>query len=55
MVTLNLTEQQLQALVGLLDAGVRSTGLQSAPGAAELLGLIDQAVKEARARKESTE
>lgn len=50
MVELKLTEQQLQTLVGLVDAGVRSTGLQSVPGAAELLGIIDASVKEAQAQ-----
>lgn len=52
MVELKLTEQQLQALVGLLDAGVRSSGLQAVPGAAELLGLIDASVKEAQAKQQ---
>lgn len=50
MVELKLTEQQLQTLVGLVDAGVRSTGLQAVPGAAELLGIIDAAVKAAQAQ-----
>ena len=48
MVTIELNEQQLQVLVGLLDAGVRSTGLQSVPNAAALLNIIEQAVQKAK-------
>ena len=42
---ITLTESELQALAGLLDAGVRATGLRSAPDAARLLSRIDGAEK----------
>lgn len=43
MFTLNLTEKQLQALAGLIDAGVRATGIRGVKDAAELLEVIEQA------------
>ena len=46
MITLTLNEQELQALVGLLDAGVRSTGLQSVTAAAHLFQIIEAATKQ---------
>jgi hypothetical protein len=46
MIELKLTKEQLQALVGLLDAGVRSTGLQAVGAASELLQLITKATEE---------
>lgn len=42
---ITLTETELQALAGLIDAGVRATGLRSAPDAARLLSRIDGAEK----------
>ena len=50
MIELKLSEQQLQALVGLIDAGIKATGIAGVKAGAELLGLIEQAVTEARAR-----
>lgn len=44
MITLTLTEQELQALSGLLDAGVRSTGLASIKAAYGLLAKLEEAV-----------
>lgn len=41
--TLELTEQELQALAGLLDAGVRHTGLRAIKDAAGLLAKIERA------------
>ncbi|MBK8200354.1 MAG: hypothetical protein IPK75_18560 [Acidobacteria bacterium] len=40
---ITLTESELQALAGLIDAGVRATGLRSAPDAARLLSRIEAA------------
>lgn len=46
-VTLTLTEQELQALAGLLDAGVKATGLAGVKTAASLLTKLEEAVAEA--------
>lgn len=43
MMRLELTEAELQALAGLLDAGVRATGLRSVKDAAKLLEKIEAA------------
>lgn len=51
MVTITLNEQELQALVGLLDAGVRSTGLQSVTAASHLFQLIEAATKQPKAKE----
>lgn len=48
MITLTLTEKQLQALAGLIDAGVRASGLQAVASAAEIIALIEAAVAAAR-------
>ena len=40
---ITLTESELQSLVGLLDAGVRATGLRSVKEAATLLSRIEGA------------
>lgn len=40
---ITLTDTELQALAGLLDAGVRSTGLRSVSDAAQLLSRIEGA------------
>lgn len=40
---ITLTETELQALAGLLDAGVRATGLRSVKDAAALLSRIEGA------------
>lgn len=45
MVTLSLNDQELNALVTLLDAGVKSLGLQSATAAAVLAQRIEEARK----------
>lgn len=44
---LKLTDEQLQALVGLIDAGVRATGLRSVKDTASLMEVIERAEKEA--------
>lgn len=43
-VTLTLDQNELQALAGLLDAGVKATGLQSVKLAASLLTKLEEAV-----------
>ena len=42
-ITLILTEAEANALISLIDAGVRSTGLQSAEAAASLFNKIKSA------------
>lgn len=49
MIELKLTEQELQALAGLIDAGVRSTGLRGVKEAAVLLDKIERAAEAAKA------
>ena len=49
MITLTLDQNELQALAGLLDAGVKATGLQSVKLAASLLTKLEAAVAEANA------
>ena len=43
MITLTLTEQELQALAGLLDAGVKAVGLRAVKDAASLLEKMETA------------
>lgn len=47
MITLTFTEQELQAIAGLLDAGVKATGLAGVKTAATLLTKLEEAVAEA--------
>jgi hypothetical protein len=49
IITIQLTQAQVQALAGLLDAGLRATGLRAAKDAAELLGIIETATADAQA------
>lgn len=46
-VTLTLSNDELQALAGLLDAGVKAVGLGSVKSAAALLAKLEAAVEEA--------
>ena len=48
-VTLTLNNEELQALAGLLDAGVKAVGLTSVKSAAALLVKLEAAVAEANA------
>ena len=48
MITLKLTEQELGALSGLMDLGVKAGGLQVATAAAHLLAKLEAAAKEAK-------
>jgi len=43
MITLTLTEQETQALAGLLDAGVKAIGLRAVKDAASLLDKLEEA------------
>jgi hypothetical protein len=43
MITLTLTEQEVQALAGLLDAGVKAVGLRAVKDAASLLTKMEEA------------
>jgi hypothetical protein len=45
MITLKLTEQEVQALAGLLDAGVKALGLRSVKDAASLLEKLETATQ----------
>ena len=58
MITLTLTEQEIQALAGLLDAGVKAVGLRAVKDAATLLSKLEtaaQSVEEATTPKEETD
>ena len=43
MIRIEFTEEELQSLVGLLDAGVRATGIRAAKEAAALLTKLEDA------------
>ena len=43
MTVIELNEQQLQALVGLIDARVRASGIRGAKDAAGLIDIIEAA------------
>jgi hypothetical protein len=45
MITLNLTDHELQALAGLLDAGVKAIGLRAVKDAATLLAKLEEATQ----------
>ena len=48
-VTITLSQDEITALAGLLDAGVKATGLQGVKQAAAILTKLEQAVAEANA------
>jgi ABC-type siderophore export system fused ATPase/permease subunit len=48
MITLTLTEQELQALVAIIDAGQKALGLQASRACAILQDKIDAAAKAAQ-------
>lgn len=52
-VKLELSQEELQALAGLIDAGVKAMGLQAARPAAVLLGKMEEAVAAANAAQEA--
>lgn len=45
MIKIELTDQELQALAGLLDAGVKALGLRAVKDAATLLDKLEEATK----------
>jgi hypothetical protein len=45
MHNIELTDSELQALVGLIDAGVRATGLRAVKDAASLLEKLEAAAQ----------
>ncbi len=53
MITIELTQEELQALAGLLDAGVKATGLQGVKQAASILTKLEAAVAAANETKET--
>ena len=46
-VTITLNNEELQSLAGLLDAGIKATGLQGVKQAAAILVKLEAAVAEA--------
>ncbi len=52
MIKIELNQQELQALAGLIDLGVKSAGLSAVKTAASLLEKLEQAVAEANAKPE---
>ena len=52
MITIELNNEELQALAGLLDAGVKATGLQGVKQAASILTKLEAAVAAANAKPE---
>jgi hypothetical protein len=46
MITLTLTEQEVQTLAGLMDAGVKAIGLRAVKDAALLLEKLEAATQE---------
>jgi hypothetical protein len=46
MYTLKLTEEELQSLAGLLDAGVKALGIRAVKDAANLLEKLETVEKE---------
>lgn len=48
-VTITLTQDELTALAGLMDAGIKATGLQGVKAAASILTKLEAAVAEANA------
>ena len=51
MIKIELTKQQFQALCGLIDVGIRGTGLRSVKDAAEIMAVLDAALVEAQKPK----
>ena len=55
MIKFELTQDELTALAGLIDAGVKTLGLASVKQAASLLTKLEAAVAEANAKPQETE
>ena len=54
-ITLELTEAEFQALAGLIDAGVRASGLRSVKEAAVILEKLEKAAGSQAASEEEKE
>ena len=52
MIKIELTSEELQSLVGLVDSGVKTLGLAAVKSAAALLVKLESAVAEANEQKE---
>ena len=55
MITITLTQEEIQALGALLDAAVKATGIQGAKAAVPLYAKLEAAVAEANAKPQETE
>ena len=53
MITITLTNEELQALGALIDAAVKATGIQGAKAAVPLYAKLEQAVAEANKTQET--
>jgi hypothetical protein len=52
VIKIELTQDELTALAGLMDAGIKATGLNSVKAAASILTKLEDAVKAANEPKE---
>ncbi len=55
MIKIELTQDELTAMAGLMDAGIKSLGLSAVKTAASLLEKLEAAVAEANAPKPEQE
>jgi len=55
VITIELTEAELQSLAGLMDMGCKAGGLSVVKQAASLLAKLEAAVAEANAKTQETE
>lgn len=55
MITLTLSQDEVQALGALLDVAVKASGIQGAKAAVPLFAKLEQAVAEANAKTQETE
>ena len=55
MITIELTNEELQSLAGLMDMGCKAGGLSVVKTAASLLAKLEAAVAEANAKPEPQE
>ena len=55
VITIELNQDELQALGALLDAAVKATGIQGAKAAVPLYAKLEAAVAEANAKPQETE
>jgi hypothetical protein len=55
VITITLSQDELTALAGIMDAGVKTLGLASVKQAASLLTKLEAAVAEANAKPEPQE